>query len=69
MVDFEKKARESIQTYEEAARVIHLWLKEFCDESLPYPAMIADAARQARRELDRLGYVPPRQWRGLDEDR
>jgi len=40
--------------YPEAARVAHLWLVEFCDESLPYPDMIAEAARRASREIDSL---------------
>lgn len=43
-----------VETYEEAARVIALWLKEFCDYDLNYPAMIADAARRASKEIDRL---------------
>ena len=30
------------------------WLVEFCDESLPYPDMIAEAARRASREIDSL---------------
>ena len=33
--------------YLTAACVIHLYLEQFCDESLPYATMIADAARKA----------------------
>ena len=40
--------------YPAAARAIALHLREFCDESLPYTDMIADAARQAKAEIDRL---------------
>ena len=47
-------AKERIDTYPEAARVIALWLDEFCDKSLSYPAMIADAARKAAQEVERL---------------
>lgn len=46
--------KEKIETYPEAARVIHLYLKEFCNESLPFPEMIADAARKADAEIYRL---------------
>lgn len=42
------------ETYDESARVIHLWLKEFCDESLPFPEMIADAARKAAKHIEFL---------------
>ena len=40
--------------YSTAARSIALNLQEFCDESLPYPEMIADAARKAAAECARL---------------
>lgn len=40
--------------YPEAARVVYLWLKNFCDESLKYPDMIAESARRARAEIDSL---------------
>jgi hypothetical protein len=43
-----------IKTYPEAARVIALYLEEFCDKNLPYPAMIADAARKACFEIEDL---------------
>jgi len=38
--------------YPACARAIALWLDEFCDEGLPYPGMIAEAARRARKALD-----------------
>lgn len=37
--------------YPEAARVIALYLEEFCDQELRYPDMIADAARKAAASL------------------
>ena len=37
--------------YASAARTIHLWIKDFCDESLPYDEMIADATRKAADAL------------------
>jgi len=46
-----------IETYEESARVIALWLDEFCDKKLAYPDMIAEAARQAAIEIDYLRYI------------
>mgnify|MGYP001861098908 FL=1 len=36
------------------ARAIALHLKPFCDESLPYDEMIADAARKASDELEKV---------------
>lgn len=45
-------ANGKIEDYPEAARAIALQLKEFCDETLPYPEMIADAARKAKAALD-----------------
>lgn len=41
-------------TYPHAARVIALHLAEFCDKSLTYPDMIAEAARRAKAALDEL---------------
>jgi hypothetical protein len=43
--------------YPAAARSIALNLAEFCDESLPYPTMIATAARRARVALDHADAV------------
>jgi hypothetical protein len=40
--------------YPAAARVIGLYLSDFCDGSLPYPQMIADAARWAADYIDKL---------------
>jgi hypothetical protein len=44
-------AAEIVDRYAAAARVIALYLGEFCDESLPYDEMIADAARKAAAAL------------------
>lgn len=49
-----EKLRETVDKYATAARVIALHLKPFCDESLPYDEMIADAARKASDELERV---------------
>lgn len=49
-----KKLRETVDKYATAARVIALHLKPFCDESLPYDEMIADAARKASDELEQV---------------
>lgn len=49
-----EKMRETVDKYATAARVIALHLKPFCDESLPYDEMIADAARKASDELERV---------------
>lgn len=43
-----------IETYDKAARVVHLYLKEFCDENRTYPDMIAEAARRAAEEIEHL---------------
>ena len=40
--------------YAESARVIALYLSKFCDRSLPYSEMIADAARKADAEITTL---------------
>ena len=47
-------ANGKIETYPEAARSIHLYLKEFCDEEKPYPKMIADAAVEAANKIEEL---------------
>ena len=49
-----EKLRETVDKYATAARVIALHLKPFCDESLPYDEMIADAARKASDELEQV---------------
>ena len=46
-----------IETYPEAARVINLWLNEFCDDDRPYPDMIAEASRRAAKEIERLRHL------------
>lgn len=38
--------------YPAAARAIAIWLNEFCDIGLPYPEMVAYAARKASAALD-----------------
>ena len=40
--------------YPAAARSIALNLKEFCNSDSSYPMMIADAAREASKEIARL---------------
>lgn len=39
--------------YPAAARAIYVWLKEFCDENLCYPDMIAEAARRAAKHIEK----------------
>jgi hypothetical protein len=51
--------------YPAAARSIHLWLKDLCDESLAYPRMIADASRNAALEIERLRQLIERDRTGL----
>jgi hypothetical protein len=43
-----------LKTYPEAARVISLYLEEFCDKDKDYVNMIADASRIAYEEINRL---------------
>ena len=52
--DENAQLRETVDKYATAARVIALHLKPFCDESLPYDEMIADAARKASDELEQV---------------
>lgn len=49
-----EKLLETVDKYATAARVIALHLKPFCDESLPYDEMIADASRKASDELEQV---------------
>lgn len=49
-----------LEIYAAVARVVALHLKEFCDESLTYADMIADAARKAGAEIERLRADTPR---------
>ena len=43
-----------LKTYPEAARVVALYLDEFCDRDLDYVNMIAEASREASKEIERL---------------
>jgi len=45
---------DKITDYDTAARSIHLNLQEFCDEDMPYPTMIAFAARCAATKIEFL---------------
>ncbi|MGH1520559.1 hypothetical protein [Chryseobacterium sp. JK1] len=40
-------ANGKIETYDEAGRAINLWLKDYCDENLPFWEMITQASRTA----------------------
>ncbi len=51
LAELEKKTG-IVKGYATAARVIGLFLKEFCDESLPYDEMIAESSRRAAKELE-----------------
>lgn len=48
------KLEKSLDKYAEAARVIVLHLKDFCNKNFPYDEMIADAARNAAAELEQV---------------
>lgn len=56
--------------YSAVARIIALYLDRFCDRSLPYPEMVAEAARKADAELQRLRAIEERynKLRGLLAD-
>ena len=62
-----EKLRETVDKYATAARVIALHLKPFCDESLPYDEMIADAARKASDELEQVKQERDAAIKELDE--
>lgn len=47
----ELNERVAIMEYDESARAIAVHLSEFCDRSLPYPDMVADAARKAAERI------------------
>lgn len=49
-----EELNKTVELYATAARVIALHLERFCDESLPYDQMIADAARKASSALSEL---------------
>ena len=57
-----EKLRETVDKYATAARAIALHLKPFCDESLPYDEMIADAARKASDELEQVALENNALW-------
>lgn len=48
----------NVKAYAQAARTVALHLDRFCDITLPYDEMIADAARQAAKEIERLESCP-----------
>ena len=54
MSEMSREEKLKITEYDEAARVIHLHLNKYCDDSLPFPAMAADAARVANRKINEL---------------
>ncbi len=47
----------TLEDYATAARVVALYLEEFCDPRLLYPAMMAESARRAAMEIQRLRAV------------
>ena len=47
-------AEEIVKKYATSARTIALYLKEFCDTSLPYDEMIAEASRRADSKIAAL---------------
>ena len=54
--ELQKESSKSVKLlddYASSARVIALYLKQFCDTSLNYPNMIADAARKACEALEK----------------
>ena len=48
-----EKVKKIRDDYATSARAIHLYLKEFCDETLPYPEMIADAVRRLSKKIEK----------------
>lgn len=48
------QSKDVVDKYAAAARVVSLYLREFCDKSLPYDEMIADAARKAEAVFTRV---------------
>lgn len=62
-------AEKRLELYATAARVIALHLERFCDESLPYDQMIADAARRAGAEISNLEsqFQRAREWNELNK--
>ena len=68
-VEMSRDEKFKIAEYDQAARVIHLYLEEFCEESLPYPAMVADAAREAKKAYSSLKaeIEDLKRWRATDQ--
>lgn len=46
--------REDVDIWAAVGRAVALWLKEFCDEELPYPQMVREAAVRAAGRLREL---------------
>jgi hypothetical protein len=53
-IEERKHMQELIDDYASSARAIHLWLKEFCNENLPYNQMISQAARDAAKYIEKM---------------
>jgi hypothetical protein len=49
-----ERLSEIVDSYATAARIIALYLNDYCDNKLNYTEMIADAARKANEEIKRL---------------
>ena len=49
-----EKKNEIIEKYGASARIIALYLDDFCNRYLPYDEMIADAARKISDELEKV---------------
>ena len=55
-IDLKQEYIDKLTDYPTAARSIHLNLQEFCEEDMPYPAMIAFAAMCASKKIEYLRY-------------
>jgi len=53
-IEEKKHLQYLVDCYTTSARVIALWLKEFCDEDLPYDQMISQAARDAAKYIEKM---------------
>ncbi len=54
MSDLKQECLDKIKDYPTAARSIHLNLQEFCEEDMPYPAMITFAVMCASKKIEFL---------------
>ena len=63
-----KREHETIEDYERAAKVIHLYLLDFCDENLPVDKMIAEASRRALAEIEKLQHSKSRLRKKIAKD-